>query len=110
MTLKSFFCLSLSCGSALSVQVAAKDAGYPSAEAQTLDLAQKAIAIRSVRGEGNRTIEVAKLFGDALVAGGWNANDIKITPVDDTAFIVATWKGSDPLLKPLVISGHMDVV
>ena len=33
-----------------------------------------------------------------------------ITPVDDTAFLIARWKGHDPKLKPLVISGHMDVV
>jgi acetylornithine deacetylase/succinyl-diaminopimelate desuccinylase-like protein len=31
-------------------------------------------------------------------------------PVDDTAYLLATWKGSDPSLKPLVLSGHMDVV
>ena len=35
---------------ALSVPAVAKDANYPKAEAQALDLAQKAIAIRSVRG------------------------------------------------------------
>ena len=33
-----------------------------------------------------------------------------ITPVDDTAYLIARWPGSDPSLKPLVISGHMDVV
>ena len=33
-----------------------------------------------------------------------------ITPVDDTAYLIARWKGLDPKLKPLVISGHMDVV
>ncbi|MDT0508346.1 M20/M25/M40 family metallo-hydrolase [Novosphingobium sp. MMS21-SN21R] len=95
---------------ALSVPAVAKDANYPKAEAQTLDLAQKAIAIRSVRGEGNRTADVAKLFGDALIAGGWSASDIEIMPVDDTAYLIATWKGSNAALKPLVISGHMDVV
>ncbi|WP_240344566.1 M20/M25/M40 family metallo-hydrolase [Novosphingobium sp. THN1] len=88
----------------------AKEAAYSKAEAQVLDLSQKAIAIRSVRGEGNRTIDVARLFGDALLAGGWSASDIEITPVDDTAYIIATWQGSNPALKPLVISGHMDVV
>jgi carboxypeptidase PM20D1 len=30
--------------------------------------------------------------------------------VDDTAFLIARWKGEDSKLKPLVISGHMDVV
>lgn len=95
---------------ACSMPATAKEAAYSKAEAQVLDLSQKAIAIRSVRGEGNRTIDVARLFGDALVAGGWSASDIEITPVEDTAYIIATWKGSNPALKPLVISGHMDVV
>lgn len=95
---------------ALAVPAMARDVSYPKAEAQVLDLAQKAIAIRSVRGDGNRTADVARLFADALVAGGWSASDIEITPVDDTAYLIATWKGSNPALKPLVISGHMDVV
>jgi acetylornithine deacetylase/succinyl-diaminopimelate desuccinylase-like protein len=90
--------------------LAAPPAGYPVAEAQVLDLAKKSIAIRSVRGENNRTIDVANLYKQALLAGGWGEGDIEITPVDDTAYIIATWKGSDPKLKPLVISGHMDVV
>ena len=90
--------------------LAAAPAGYPAAEAQVLDLARKSIAIRSVRGENNRTIDVANLYKQALIAGGWAEADIEITPVDDTAYIIATWKGSDPKLKPLVISGHMDVV
>ncbi len=33
-----------------------------------------------------------------------------ITPVDDTVYLIARWPGSDPKLKPVVISGHMDVV
>ena len=27
-----------------------------------------------------------------------------------SAYLIATWQGSDPALKPLVLSGHMDVV
>lgn len=102
--------IALAASVALSMPAVAKEAAYPKAETQVLDLAQKAIAIRSVRGEGNKTIDVAKLFGDALVAGGWSASDIEITPIDDTAYFIATWKGTNPALKPLVISGHMDVV
>ena len=83
---------------------------HPQAEAQALDLARRAIALRSVSGPGNQTIKVAELFRDALVAGGFASADISITPVDDTAFMVARWHGSDPSLKPLVISGHLDVV
>jgi acetylornithine deacetylase/succinyl-diaminopimelate desuccinylase-like protein len=80
------------------------------ADAQALDLAKRAIALRSVRGPDNQVPQVAALFKSALVAGGFNDADVTVTPVDDTAFLIARWKGQDPKLKPLVISGHMDVV
>lgn len=89
---------------------AAAAPSHPDAEAQALDLAQKAIALRSVAGPGNQTPQVATLYKEALVKGGFAPNDITITPVDDTAYLIARWPGSDPSLKPLVISGHMDVV
>jgi acetylornithine deacetylase/succinyl-diaminopimelate desuccinylase-like protein len=83
---------------------------HPQAEELALNLAKKAIALRSVRGPGNQTPQVAELFKSALVAGGFAAEDVTITLVDDTAYLIARWAGSDPTLKPLVISGHMDVV
>ncbi len=89
---------------------AAKSKTYPQAEAQVLALAKQTIAMRSVRGSDNRTIEVARAFKAALVAGGWADRDVEITPVDDTAYFIATWTGSDAKLGPLVISAHMDVV
>src|ERR1700761_8767125 len=94
---------------AASAQAAAP-VGHPQAEAQALDLARQAIALRSVRGPGNKTPEVAALYKAALVAGGVKDGDVTVTPVDDTAYLIGTWPGSDPSLKPLVISGHMDVV
>jgi len=85
-------------------------ADHPAADQEALELAQKAIALRSVAGPGNKTPEVAELYKSALVAGGFRLEDVTVTPVDDTAFLIARWPGSDPKLKPLVISGHMDVV
>jgi carboxypeptidase PM20D1 len=82
----------------------------PQAENQALALAKASIAIRSVTGPNNQTIKVAELYRDTLIAGGWSAGDITITPMNGTAYIVTRWKGFDPKLKPLVISGHMDVV
>ncbi|WP_426263678.1 M20/M25/M40 family metallo-hydrolase [Sphingomonas sp. PWP1-2] len=75
-----------------------------------LELAKKAIALRSVKGPGNQTPQVAALYKTALVAGGFADADVEIVPVDDTAYLIGTWRGSDPSLKPMVISGHMDVV
>jgi len=88
----------------------AETVAHPRAETQALDLAKQAIALRSVRGPGNQTPQVAALYKSALVAGGFSDADVTITPVDDTAYLIARWRGSDPSLKPLVISGHMDVV
>ena len=80
------------------------------AEKQVIDLASKSIALRSVRGEGNQTGKVAELFRKALIDAGWKAAEIEIVPVDDTAYFIATWKGKNPALGPIVISAHMDVV
>ena len=90
--------------------VAAAATPHPVAEAQALELAQKAIALHSVAGPGNETPKVARLYADALIAGGFSPQDVTITPMDGTAYLIARWRGSDPSLKPLVISGHMDVV
>ncbi len=91
-------------------QPSSQPSPHPQADAQALDLAEKAIALRSVRGPGNQTPQVAALYRSALIAGGFPAADVTITAVDDTAYLIARWRGSDPKLKPLVISGHMDVV
>ena len=88
----------------------AAPADHERADAQALDLAKRAIALRSVRGPDNQVPQVAALFKTVLVAGGFSDADVTITPVDDTAFLIARWRGQEPKLKPLVISGHMDVV
>jgi acetylornithine deacetylase/succinyl-diaminopimelate desuccinylase-like protein len=95
---------------ALTASAQPAPATHTHADAQALDLAKQAIALRSVRGPDNKTPQVAALYRDALVAGGFAADEVTITPVDDTANLIARWPGSDPKLKPLVISGHMDVV
>lgn len=79
-------------------------------EQQVVELSSKAIALRSVRGEGNETGKVAALYRDALIEAGWKADEIEIVPLDDTAYFIATWKGRNPALGPIVISAHMDVV
>ncbi|MFO1255550.1 MAG: M20/M25/M40 family metallo-hydrolase [Sphingomonadaceae bacterium] len=82
----------------------------PALEAQALDLAKRLLAIRSVAGPGNQSGQALHLVKDALVQGGWKDSDVEIVPAGDTAYLIATWPGSDPSLKPLVISGHIDVV
>lgn len=80
------------------------------ADAAALDLAKRLIALRSVEGAGNQTPQVAELLKARLVAGGFPAADIAITPVDGTAMLLARWRGSDPNARAIVFSGHMDVV
>lgn len=94
----------------LAGRAQAEPAAHLQAEAQALDIAKTSIAMRSVAGPGNQTAAVAALYRDALLAAGFAPEDIAIAPVDDTAYFMATWPGSDPALKPIVISGHMDVV
>ncbi|MCT2399553.1 M20/M25/M40 family metallo-hydrolase [Novosphingobium mangrovi (ex Huang et al. 2023)] len=97
-------------GAALLASAAVQAKTYPEAEKATLELSRQAIALRSVRGEGNETPKVAELFRDALIEGGWDPKDIEIVPHEDTAYLIATWRGSDPSLGPVVVSAHMDVV
>lgn len=96
----------------LLVPAVAQAAPAPTAaaEAQVLDLSKQMIALRSVVGEGNETGKVAAVVRDALVKGGWATGDVEIVPLKDTAYLIATWRGSNPALKPLVLSGHLDVV
>ncbi len=75
-----------------------------------LAIAERSIGFRSVAGPGDQTPALAAYLRSTLIEGGFDPADIAITPVDDTAFLIARWRGSDPRAKPLVISGHMDVV
>lgn len=83
---------------------------FTAEEARVVDLTSASIALRSMRGEGNETSKVAELFRDTLIDAGWSADEIEIVPIDDTAYFIATWQGTDPSLGPIVISAHMDVV
>jgi acetylornithine deacetylase/succinyl-diaminopimelate desuccinylase-like protein len=80
------------------------------AEKQGLEIAERAIAFRSVEGAGNQTPQLAAYLKGVLVAGGFAPSDVEIVPVDDTAYLVARYRGRDRAAKPLILSGHMDVV
>lgn len=95
---------------AIALPAAGHAQGNDAAVQQVIDLTQQTIAMRSVRGEGNQTPQVAALLRDTLLANGWSQSDVEIVPLDDTAYLIATWPGSDRSLGPVVISAHMDVV
>jgi acetylornithine deacetylase/succinyl-diaminopimelate desuccinylase-like protein len=89
---------------------AAPAASAQAADAQALEIAKKLIAFRTARGPRNQTPDAADYLKQQLVAAGFPAADITIEPVDDTAMMIARWRGSDPKAKALVVSGHIDVV
>jgi carboxypeptidase PM20D1 len=83
----------------------------PEADAQALELLKRAIAYRTVAGPGNQTPEYAVYLRDALVAGGFAAEDVTVERVGDTAMLAARYRGTDGAgTKPIAIIGHMDVV
>jgi carboxypeptidase PM20D1 len=90
-----------------SVALAAPPA--PDEAGRALDLLKASIAFKTV--EGNHQVPVyADYLKGVLVKGGFAASDILFTPIGETGTLELGWKGSDPSLKPIVISDHMDVV
>lgn len=97
----------------LAVALAAGSAqaqSNPQAEAQALELLKRGIAFRSVAGPGNQTFDYATYLKAQLVAGGFADADVRVEKLGDTAFLVARYRGSKAGAKPILISGHMDVV
>ena len=80
----------------------------PELTAKTIDMLGKTIAIESVAGKGN-VPAVAEFIKDELRKGGFTDDDIVVSTFEETATLVATYKGTGEN-KPIVLSAHMDVV
>jgi len=76
--------------------------------AKTKEVLMKGVGFATVEGRGN-TVAYARYLASVLKAAGYADGDIVITPMGDTATMTATLKGSTDA-KPIVLSGHMDVV
>lgn len=86
---------------------------HPQAEAQALELLKRGVAFRTVAGEGNQTFDYASYLKSQLVAGGFADADVRVEKLGDTAYLVARYRGTGKArngAKPILISGHMDVV
>lgn len=84
---------------------------YPEAEAQALELLKRGIAFRTVSGPGNQTPQYADFLRGELIEGGFAPEDVTVTRLGDTAYLVARYRGTGKGgLKPIYVSGHMDVV
>jgi len=81
----------------------------PALHDQALQILIKGVSFRTVQGAGQVPAYADYLKG-VLVQAGWNPADITIESMDGTAFLIARYPGTDPTRKPLVVSGHMDVV
>lgn len=77
--------------------------------ANTLEMLKRSIAFKTVIGEGQVPAYAEYLAGE-LKAHGFAADDIRITPMGETATLTAVYRGTDPKLKPLLVASHMDVV
>lgn len=81
----------------------------PALSVQTLEILKRGIAFRTVAG-GDQMVPYAEYLKSVLVVGGYRPDEITIEPMAGTAFLLARYPGKDPKKKPIVISGHMDVV
>jgi len=105
--LKTFTAALLATAVALPAFAAPKAAAVP--HAQALEILKKSISYRTVIG-GDQAVPYAEYLKGVLVAAGYSPAEITIEPMVGTAFLIARYPGTDPKKKPIVISGHMDVV
>lgn len=90
--------------------LAAGDTAVPPAlSQQALEILTRSVGFKTVLGEGQVPAYAAYL-STVLQNGGFAAADIEITPMGETATMIARYPGTDPKAKPIVIAGHMDVV
>lgn len=76
---------------------------------ETMDMLRHAVAAQTVEGK-DQVPAFAQYLADKLESAGFAKSDIQIIPVARTAALVVHYRGSDRKLKPILISGHMDVV
>ncbi|MBS0381241.1 MAG: M20/M25/M40 family metallo-hydrolase [Proteobacteria bacterium] len=76
---------------------------------ETMDMLRHAIATQTVQGKG-QVPALAQYLAGKLESAGFAKSDITIIPVGETAALVVRYPGSDASLKPILLSGHMDVV
>jgi acetylornithine deacetylase/succinyl-diaminopimelate desuccinylase-like protein len=81
----------------------------PDISTMALEMLTRSVGFKTVEGEGQMPAYAEYLAGQ-LRAHGFAAEDIVITPRGETATLTARFRGTDPSLKPILVSSHMDVV
>src|SRR5690348_6183614 len=76
---------------------------------EPMAMLRHAIAAQTVEGK-DQVPAFAHYLAGKLESAGFAKSDIEIIPVEHTAALVVHYRGSDRSLKPILLSGHMDVV
>lgn len=75
---------------------------------ETMDMLRHAIATQTVEGR-NQMGDFSRYLAGKLESAGFAKADIEIIPVDQTAALTVRYRGNGKG-KPILLSGHMDVV
>jgi acetylornithine deacetylase/succinyl-diaminopimelate desuccinylase-like protein len=78
-------------------------------EAQARSIFEKLISFRTAKGHG-QVPAMAKYLTDTLRAGGVAGEDIVLLPHEETVAMLVRVPGRDAKARPILFSGHMDVV
>ncbi len=109
MRIRSQLLLAATCLTLAHPALAANpNAPSPAQIAEAKALLGKSVAFNTAQGARN-TVAYANFLGEQFKAAGFAAEDITITPVDDTANLTLRYRGKGGK-RPMVVTGHMDVV
>jgi acetylornithine deacetylase/succinyl-diaminopimelate desuccinylase-like protein len=77
---------------------------------KTLEIYQTIIEVDTSKTTGN-TPQVARYLAGELIAAGLPSEDVEVVLMDDTAALIARYRGNGSSgKKPILFLGHMDVV
>lgn len=76
---------------------------------EALEILMEAAAVPTVAGRG-KVPELAGLLAERYRRAGFAAEDVSFTPMGETGYFTARYRGSDPAAAPLLLVSHLDVV
>ena len=107
MTIPSLRYITLALGSLVATGVQASPANSAHVKSTT-DLLGKIVAMETVKGRGQVPV-MAEFLAKKLIDGGFSPEDVKVERFEDTATLVARYRGNGSK-RPMLSSNHMDVV
>ena len=78
-------------------------------QAQARQIFERIVGFRTAKSHG-QVPAMAQYLAETLKAGGVPESDILILPHEETAAMLVRVPGKDPKARPILFSGHMDVV